>query len=119
MDFEKAGKAHAEWKVKLRMAIAKQETLDAVTIAKDNCCPLGQWLHGQAKSLYGKHPAYRDCVDKHAAFHVQAAAVAKAINARDFGGASKMLDSGTPYAAATSAVGSAILGLKKAASATV
>lgn len=119
MDFDSAGQAHAQWKVKLRMAITKQEMLDATTIAKDNCCPLGQWLHGDAKSIYGTNPAYRDCVGKHAAFHREAGAVAQAINARDYSRATKMLDAGTPYAAASSAVGSAILGLKKAAAASV
>lgn len=115
MDLDKAGQAHAEWKVKLRLAIAKQETLDVATIGADNCCPLGKWLHGDAKSKFGAHPAYRDCLNKHAGFHREAAAVARAINAKDFDGATKMLEGGTAYAVASSAVGSAILGLKKAA----
>jgi len=118
MDLDKAGHAHAEWKVKLRVAISKQEKLDAATIAKDNCCPLGQWLHGDAKSRYGSHPAYRDCVPKHAAFHREAGAVALAINAQEYARATGMLEAGTAYAAASSAVGSSILGLKKAAAAT-
>jgi len=50
MDLNQAGTAHAEWKVKLRMAIAKQEQLDAVTIGTDNACALGKWLHGAAKA---------------------------------------------------------------------
>ena len=44
--------------------------------------------------------------------------MATAINQKRFSQAEKMLEAGTPYAAASSAVGSAILGLKKA-SATV
>lgn len=100
------------------MAIAKQETLDAASISADNCCPLGKWLHGDARGHYGKLPAYRECVDRHAAFHREAGAVATAINQKRFSQAEKMLEAGTPYAAASSAVGSAILGLKKA-SATV
>lgn len=117
MDLDLAGQAHAQWKVKLRMAISKQETLDAASIGADNCCPLGKWLHGDARGLYGKLPAYRDCVDRHAAFHREAGAVATAINQKRFAQADKMLDAGTPYAAASSAVGSAILGLKKASAA--
>lgn len=114
MDLNSASQAHAEWKVKLRMAIAKKESLDAATISKDNCCALGKWLHGEAKGQFGKFPAYLDCVSKHAEFHREAGKVASAINAADFDRASKMLDAGTPYAHATSAVSSAILGLKKA-----
>lgn len=117
MDLDNAGQAHSEWKVKLRMAIAKQETLDAATISLDHCCALGKWLHGEAKGRYGSLPAYRDCLSKHAAFHREAGAVAQAINQKEFARATAMLEGGTPYASASSAVGSAILGLKKAAAA--
>lgn len=115
MDLNQAGTAHAEWKVKLRMAIAKKEQLDAATIGTDNACALGKWLHGAAKSQYGTLRSYADCVARHAAFHREAGAVARSINARDYAKAEAMLGGGTPYAAASSAVGSAILGLKKEA----
>jgi methyl-accepting chemotaxis protein len=117
MDLDKAIHAHSEWKVKLRMAMVKRERLEIATISADNCCPLGKWLHGEAKSRYGSLPAYRDCVTKHATFHREAGAVARVINDGDHGRAGKMLDGGTAYAAASSAIGSAILGLKKAAAA--
>lgn len=117
MDLDKASQAHAEWKIKLRMAISKKEQLDARSIGADNCCPLGQWLHGDAKSQYNKLKAYSDCVSKHAAFHREAGQVAQAINQQRYADAEKMLGAGTPYAAATSAVSSAILGLKKEAAA--
>jgi len=115
MDLNQAGAAHAEWKVKLRMAIAKQEQLDAATIGTDNACALGKWLHGAAKAQYSGLRTFGDCVAKHAAFHREAGAVARCINARDYAKAETMLGGGTPYAAASSAVGSAILGLKKEA----
>lgn len=115
MDLNQASQAHADWKVKLRMAINKKEQLDAAVISADNCCALGKWLHGEAKSLYSQRKAYLDCVDKHAAFHRAAGAVALTINRADYAKAEAMLAAGTPYAAATQAVGSAILGLKKEA----
>ena len=40
MDLDQAGQMHSEWKIKLRMAIAKQETLDAASISTDNQCAL-------------------------------------------------------------------------------
>ena len=113
MDLDSASKAHAEWKVKLRLAIANKEKLDAATISQDNCCALGKWLHGEAKGLFSALPAYKDCLGKHASFHREAGKVAQFINAGNYDGAAKMLDAGTPYALATAAVGSAILGLKK------
>jgi methyl-accepting chemotaxis protein len=115
MDLDSASKAHSEWKVKLRLAISNKEQLDAASIAQDNCCALGKWLHGDAKGLFSALPAYKDCVAKHAAFHREASKVALVINARNYDAATKMLDAGTAYAQTTTAVGSAILGLKKAA----
>lgn len=50
MDLNNAIAKHSEWKTKLRSAITRKETLDASTISKDNCCDLGKWLHGEAKS---------------------------------------------------------------------
>jgi methyl-accepting chemotaxis protein len=115
MDLTQASQAHSEWKVKLRMAITKKEQLDATTISQDNCCALGKWLHGDAKSKYSSLASYRDCVGKHANFHREAASVARTINAKDYAKAEAMLGGGTPYAATSSAVISAILGLKKEA----
>lgn len=119
MDLTQAAQAHAEWKVKLRMAIAKKEQMDVRTVSADNCCPLGQWLHGEAKTRWSQLPAYKDVVTKHAAFHREAGAVATAINQGLYSKAEGMLGAGTPYANATSAVGSAILGLKKEVGSTV
>ena len=113
MDLNDATKAHAESKVRLRNAIANQERLDVATISADNCCALGKWLHGEARSRYDQRPAYRECVTAHAAFHREAGAVAKAINAGDYGRASTMLNLGTPYSAASGNVVAAIGALKK------
>jgi Chemoreceptor zinc-binding domain len=113
MDLNQASQAHAEWKVKLRMAITKKEQLDAHTISADHCCALGKWLHGEGKAAHGKYALFTDLLTKHATFHREAGAVAQAINQGLYDKAGKMLEGGTPYAAASSAVGAAILGLKK------
>jgi hypothetical protein len=115
MNIESALAKHAEWKLKLRSAILKQETLDAVTISKDNCCELGKWLHSEAKTKYAKLASYTDCVTKHAAFHTEAGKVANAINSKKYTEADAMLNAGTAYSSASNAVGSAILRLKKEA----
>ncbi|WP_088278467.1 CZB domain-containing protein [Ideonella sp. A 288] len=115
MDLSQATQAHSEWKVKLRMAITKKESLDANTISADNCCNLGKWLHGEAKGKYASLRSYSECVQRHAAFHREAGAVARVINSGDFAKATQMLDGGTAYSAASSSVGAAILGLKKEA----
>jgi hypothetical protein len=115
MDLETAIQAHGEWKLKLRGAIQKKEQLDAASIAKDNVCPLGQWLHGEAKAKYAAAKTYASCVDKHATFHREAGKVAAAINVGKYDDASAMLAAGTSYAAASSAVATAIIDLRKEA----
>ncbi len=101
--------------MKLRSAISKQESLDLATISKDNCCELGKWLHGDAKAKFGKLASYSECVSKHAAFHVEAGKVAAAIRAKKFTEAEAMLDANTGYNTASSAVGVAVIHLKKEA----
>ncbi|MFZ6689665.1 CZB domain-containing protein [Undibacterium sp. SXout11W] len=113
MDLSNAIAKHSEWKTKLRSAVAKQETLDAATISKDHCCDLGKWLHWEAKANFGNMTSYTECIKKHAAFHVEAGKVATSINAKKCAEAEAMLAGGTPYASASSAIGVAILHLKK------
>lgn len=74
------------------------EVLDAEKIGQDCHCLLGKWLHGEGKETFGQLPAYRDCVQKHALFHVKAGEVARVINGGDYEKAKKMLDRNTPYA---------------------
>jgi len=115
MDMNEALKAHAEWKVKLRSAISKKESLDAAKIALDNCCALGMWLHGESKIKYGRLKSHGECVSHHAAFHRAASAVAKTINDKKYPEAEAMLGMSTPFANASTAVAIAIGHLKKEA----
>ncbi|MFY9329559.1 MAG: CZB domain-containing protein [Georgfuchsia sp.] len=115
MDLDQAVTRHAEWKMRFRTAISNQETLDAETITKDNCCEIGKWLHGDAAAKYEKLDSLKDCVSKHAAFHAEAGKVAKMINAKQYKEAAAMIDPGTPYSSASSAVAVAIMHLKKEA----
>jgi methyl-accepting chemotaxis protein len=115
MDLKQAIEKHADWKLKFRSAISKNETMDAGNISMDNCCELGKWLHGEAKTKFGALKSHSACVSKHAAFHVEAGRVAQTINAKKFSEAGAMLNAGTPYAVASNAVGVAVLQLKKEA----
>lgn len=115
MDLSQAIQKHAEWKLKFRNAISGKEMLDAVTIASDNCCELGKWLHGEGKIKYSKLASHAECTTKHAAFHVEAGKVATAINSRKYTQAEAMLGGSTPYAAASSDVAVTITRLKNEA----
>lgn len=115
MDLESAIGKHVEWKMKFRTAISKQEQIDAATLAKDNCCELGRWLHGEAKASFGRLASHAECIKKHASFHVEAAKIASAINAKKYAEAEAMIGAGTSYTQASNAVGVAVIQLKKEA----
>jgi methyl-accepting chemotaxis protein len=86
-----------------------------VIISKDNCCDLGIWLYGEGKSLHGSLASHTECSAKHKLFHVEAGKVASAINSKQYTEAEAMLNTDTPYFLASSAVGVAIMRLKKEA----
>ncbi|HEY8035926.1 MAG TPA: nitrate- and nitrite sensing domain-containing protein [Methylobacter sp.] len=114
IDLDKALEKHSEWKVKLRSAISRHEEMDAATISRDDCCDFGKWLHsGATKSHLAHQASYSDCVSKHAAFHIEAGRVANTINAKKFSEAEKLLGDGSAFVAASTAVGVAIMHLKK------
>lgn len=115
MDLNQALSKHSEWKTKFRSAIGKQESLDDATISRDNCCEMGKWLHGDAKTQYGRLQSLADCVSRHAEFHIEAGRVARSINARKYAEAEAMLAVGTRYANASSALGTSVIRLKKEA----
>lgn len=113
IDLDKALEKHSEWKVKLRTAISKREEMDAATISRDDCCDFGKWLHYEVKSRLASEPSYTDCVSKHAAFHIEAGRVANMINAKKFSEAEALLGNGSAFVSASTAVGVAIMRLKK------
>ncbi|MDD4907008.1 MAG: methyl-accepting chemotaxis protein, partial [Methylobacter tundripaludum] len=113
IDLDKALEKHSEWKVKLRTAISKREEMDAATISRDDCCDFGKWLHQDVKSHLALEPSYADCVSRHAAFHIEAGRIANMINAKKFSEAETLLGNGSAFVAASTAVGVAIMRLKK------
>lgn len=115
MNFDEAIHKHAEWKLKFRTAITRQEQLDTATIAKDNCCALGNWLYGDGRLKFGTKPEFKAVLDLHKAFHVEAGKVSQLINAKKFAEAEKALGAATPYGNVSNAVCSALVALKKAA----
>ena len=111
MDLKQALAAHVEWKIKFRTALANKESLDAATIARDDCCALGKWLHGESRAKFGKLPSHVLCVARHAEFHTAAAGLARLINGGNYAEAEAMLAPNTPYSRASAAVASAIMQL--------
>lgn len=111
MNLDDAIDAHAQWKIRLRTAIHTKQPLDTATIARDDQCELGKWLHGEAKARYGTAPIFAELLSRHAVFHVAAGDVAKAIEAGQFAEAERLL--GAPaFVVASRQVTMAIMELK-------
>lgn len=96
-DFDTAIDAHRQWKVKLRKAIAHEETLDADTICRDDVCPLGQWIHSEDCRQWKARTEFHELISQHAEFHKAAADVARRINDQNYDEAKRMIRSGTTF----------------------
>lgn len=100
MDLKKAIEKHVAWKMKFRAAIDGHQSMDQVSIAKDNVCELGAWLHGPARAECSHCPSFHALIDAHREFHAEAGRIAAAINAKRFAEAEGLL-SATAYGAAS------------------
>lgn len=112
MDLLEAAKAHSQWKVRLMTAINKKEQMDVNMVASDHDCPLGQWLHGDAKAKYSGLRSFKNCVSAHAHFHEEAGKIASQINQGQYAAATELLDGGSHYSLASTTVAEAIRALK-------
>ena len=92
MNFDEATNAHREWKVRLRAFVmgGSKETFDPVTVAKDDQCALGKWIHG-AGAVHASDPAFGTLKLAHAHFHSEAAQVVRLVKAGDKAGANRHL----------------------------
>jgi len=112
INLDNAIKAHVDWRAKLRTAIRHRDSMDAETIGRDDCCELGQWVHGPGRSRYGGHVSFVTLVGAHRAFHHEAGKVAAMINRGDYDAAEQQLGSHTDFARASSKVDVAVIQLK-------
>ncbi|OHX10836.1 CZB domain-containing protein [Chromobacterium sphagni] len=112
MDLEQALVRHTEWKNRFREAIFRQESMDADSIARDDCCELGKWLHGPGLSRFGNLSVFQTCLSRHAMFHLEAARIARMINQKQFQQAEAALED-SAYTVASSAVVVAITQLRQ------
>ncbi|MCC7053211.1 MAG: CZB domain-containing protein [Gemmatimonadaceae bacterium] len=115
MDLEQAIQAHAQWRMKLRTAIARREPMDVATIGKDNACELGKWLHTGARAACGNCDGFAHLVATHARFHTEAAKVATLINAQRFDEAERQIGADSAFVRASKEVGVAIVRVKQSA----
>jgi len=113
IDLRKAMRDHIELKKTFADAIARQYPLDVEAISQDVCCALGMWLHEDASDVYRQLEEFRECLDAHKAFHLEAARVARAINEKTGFEAARMLALGGEYSARSIALGVSLNRLMK------
>lgn len=92
MDAEEILSKHFAWKTRFIHALYSGEPIASADIEKDNYCDVGKWLHKEGKLKYGHLPSYETCLTKHAEFHIEAAKIASAINAKQFTDAKNLLN---------------------------
>jgi methyl-accepting chemotaxis protein len=113
LDVDKVIAAHGQWKTKFRAAINRKEQMDSETIARDDCCELGKWIHGPIKMRIGRHPQFTELLGGHKRFHIEAGEIARTINRQNFSNAAKMLEHGSAFAAASTEVTNLLGALKR------
>jgi methyl-accepting chemotaxis protein len=104
VDIDAVIDAHRQWKVKLRDAIERQQTVDVDTLRRDDCCALGKWIYGEGKQRFSDRPRFGELIERHRHFHQVAAGVGDIINQRRYLEAEQALAPGTPFSQATRGV---------------
>lgn len=115
MNFDEAIAAHGAWKMKLSAYLKKPDgSIKAADIQVDNKCILGQWIHGDG----AKHkalPEYEVLKKEHARFHKAAAEVVKKADSGQSTAEETALGAKSEFGAASVAVVTAIMAMKKKA----
>lgn len=77
LDMRQAMDAHMAWTGRLEAQIngTAAEKLDVGTVACDDCCTLGEWIHGAARHQFGHLPSYDKLRHIHTGFHLKAGEV--------------------------------------------
>jgi hypothetical protein len=66
--------SHMAWRNRLHAVLAgtSDEQLEIGEVARDDCCMVGKWIHGQGKADYGHLIEYAALKVTHAEFHLAA-----------------------------------------------
>jgi methyl-accepting chemotaxis protein len=112
-DFDRAVRAHSDWKLKLGAYIRRpDQSLRAVEVARDDVCELGCWIHGPGRHLAGAKE-YAELKSAHAVFHRTAADIVRRADAGEMVTEDIALSATSPYSDASSQVIQAIVAMKR------
>jgi hypothetical protein len=84
MTFDEAAAAEAQWNAHFLgfLVGAYREPYDLQVIGADNQCPLGRWLHGEAR-CHASLPEYQALLQEHAVFHLWGASALRMVESGD------------------------------------
>jgi methyl-accepting chemotaxis protein len=115
MDFDGAVAAHSAWKAKLGKYLRNPDkSLNAASIAMDDQCALGQWLHGEGRK-YSSDPEFSELKKEHANFHLAASNLVKRADLGENVSEDATLGANSPYAKLSSHVVQLIIKVKQKA----
>lgn len=95
IDLHLAISSHQQTRVTLRNAVNRKLVLEP-ELGRDDCCPLGMWLHGAGGRQWGGGPAFTNLLKVHREFHDVLGRVVNQINAKRYAEAEAALAIGTP-----------------------
>lgn len=96
LNISDAVSAHSAWKERLFHYVngTSTEKLDENMICRDDACALGKWIYGDAHAFLADVPDYHRLKSAHAAFHIAAEDIVRAVNANARPKAEKLLIEG-------------------------
>ena len=91
LDMKHALDAHMAWlhRIEMKLNGLSNERLDLPSIASDDHCTLGHWIHGEAKQKFAGLPEYQELRNTHASFHL---IVGQALNDIENGDGARVRD---------------------------
>ncbi len=96
LNISEAVTAHSAWKERLFHYVSgtSTEKLDETRICRDDACALGKWIYGDAHVFLSEVPDYHRLKAAHAAFHIAAGDIVRAVNSDARPKAEKLLMEG-------------------------
>ncbi|HEY5994417.1 MAG TPA: CZB domain-containing protein [Gallionellaceae bacterium] len=96
LNISEAVSAHTAWKERLFHYVngTSTEKLDENMVCRDDACALGKWIYGDAHNFLSEIPDFHRLKASHAAFHIAAGDVVRAVNSDQRKKAEKLLVDG-------------------------
>jgi hypothetical protein len=113
MNIDEAIGAHTRWKLKLSAYLLHPDhSLDPATVAQDQRCDLGQWIHGEGRK-YASLPEIKTLEADHARFHKAASNVVSKADSGQNVSLEIALGAHSEFASASTAIVTSLMAMKR------